>query len=138
MAREKASGAFPVLVTPAWTAEARAALGPGTTLAVEQLVVLDTDADRARSAARAPLSFLSTLPAYQANFRRMGFTDDDISSLSDRLVDALVPWGDPGSVAGRIRAHLEAGADHVALSVVSTDNPPRPEEWQALADAVLS
>jgi probable F420-dependent oxidoreductase len=137
MAQEKASGAFPVLVTPAWTANARAALDPGTTLAVEQLVVLETDADRARSVARGPLSFLSTVPAYQANFRRMGFTDDDIASVSDRLVDALVPWGDPDSVAGRIRAQLEAGAEHAALSVVSTDNPPRLEEWQALADAVL-
>lgn len=138
MARERAAGALPVLVTPERTAEARALLGPDSTLAVEQLVVVGTDPQRAREVGRGPLEFLSTMPAYQANFRRMGFTDDDISSLSDRLVDALVPSGSPTAIAERVRAQREAGADHVALSVVSAAEAPPLEDWRALAEAVLS
>ena len=77
------------------------------------------------------------MPAYQANFRRMGFTDDDISSLSDRLVDALVPWGTPEAIAADVEAQ-RAGADHVALSIVSASDPPLLEEWRTLAGAVLT
>ena len=79
MARERAAGAVPVLITPKRTAEARELLGPEPTLAVEQLLVLDTDPQRARATARGRIEFLASLPAYQANFRRMGFTDDEIS-----------------------------------------------------------
>ncbi len=138
MARERAAGALPVLVTPERTAEARELLGPDSTLAVEQLVVLDTDPERARQTGRGPLTFLASLPAYQANFRRMGFTDDDITSLSDRLVDALVPWGTPEAVTAHIAAQRAAGADHVALSLVSASDVPTLDEWRALADAVLT
>ena len=138
MAREHAAGALPVLVTPERTAEARALLGPDSTLAVDQLVVVGTDRQRAREIGRASLAFLSTMPAYQANFRRMGFTDDDVSSLSDRLVDALVPSGSPDALAAHVRAQREAGADHVALSLVSASDPPPLEDWRALAGAVLS
>ena len=72
LARTPAGGALPVLVTPEYTERARSTLGDDTTLAVEQLVVVDTDAERAWAAARVPFGFLGTLPAYQANFRRMG------------------------------------------------------------------
>jgi probable F420-dependent oxidoreductase len=137
MAREHAAGALPVLVTPERTAEARQLLGPDTTLAVEQLLVLETDPDRAREIGRGPLKFLATMPAYQANFRRMGFSDDDIASLGDRLVDALVPWGTPDAIAAHVAAQRAAGADHVALSVVSAGNAPSLAEWRTLAAAVL-
>ncbi len=137
MAREHAAGALPVLITPERTAEAHALLGPASTLAVEQLVVIGTDPQRARETARGPLRFLSTMPAYQANFRRMGFSDEDIASLSDRLVDALVPSGTPDAIAARVRAQREAGADHVAVSLVSASDVAPLEDWRALAEAVL-
>ena len=95
LARCRAAGAFPVLVTPDYTASARSVVGEDTTLAVEQLVVVGTDPRRARAIARGPLGFLGKVPAYQASFRRMGFTGEEIAQLSDRLVDALVPWGSP-------------------------------------------
>ena len=112
LARDRTAGAYPVLVTPGYTAQARATLGDDRILAVNQLVVLDTDAAIARHVARGPLDFLGRLPAYRSNFRRMGFTDADIDTLGDGLVDALVAWGDVGAIAARVRAHEEAGADH--------------------------
>lgn len=139
LARRRASGAFPVLVTPDYTAQARALLGGNTTLAVEQLVVLDADPVRARGVARGPLGFLGAVPAYQANFRRMGFAEEDITHLGDRLVDALVAWGDLDTIASRIAEHTRAGADHVALAV-TTDSPDAipMEQWRQLAKALIS
>lgn len=136
-AREHGAGAFPVLVTPDYTAQARARLGDDTTLAVEQLVVLDTDADRARAVARGPLGFLAQMPAYQANFRRMGFSDDEIAGVADRLVDELVVHGDAEVVTARVAALTSAGADHVAVGVLA-DGPRVPlDQWRLLAKALL-
>ena len=126
LARDRTAGAVPLLVTPAYTAQARRILGGQSTLIISQLVVLDTDATRARQAARRPLSFLSGVRGYQANFARMGFTDRDIASLSDRLVDELVTWGSAGRITARISEHLDAGADQVALTVLSEDGQPGP------------
>jgi probable F420-dependent oxidoreductase len=121
-ARGNAAGAFPFLVTPDYTAQARSLLGDDTTLAIGQVAILEEDPDRARASARGRLGFLSTQPVYQANFRRMGFTDDEIAQLDDRLVDALITWGDIHSVGEQISAQRKAGADHVALNA-STDSP---------------
>jgi probable F420-dependent oxidoreductase len=96
-------------------------LGPGATLVVTELAVLDTDAVRARALARGPLDFLATVPGYRANFARMGFSADDIAGRTDRLVDALVAWGDADAIGARIAAHRAAGADHVVLSVLGAD-----------------
>ncbi len=134
LARERAAGAFPVLVTPEYTARARASLGSDTTLAVEQLAVLATDAARARDVGREPLGFLGQMPAYQANFRRMGFTDDDIAERSDRLVDGLIAWGDVDAIAARIDEHGVAGADHVAVSLLTDDL----DDWRTLARRVVA
>jgi probable F420-dependent oxidoreductase len=136
-ARSNAAGALPVLVTPEYTSEASSVLGDETTLAVEQLVVLDDDPQRARAIGRGPLRFLSTIPAYQNNFRRMGFTEDEVSELSDRLLDGLIGWGDTTTVVERIRAHQRSGADHVALSV-ATDSPDTIplEQYAQLAKAL--
>lgn len=120
LARERAGGAFPVLITPEYTATARATLGEDATLAVEQLVVLSTDPQGARAMARGPLGFLGAVPSYQSNFRRMGFDEDDIAQRSDRLVDALVPWGDAATAALHVARQHQAGADHVAISIVSS------------------
>jgi probable F420-dependent oxidoreductase len=138
LARDRAAGAVPLLVTPGYTAEARAILGDGATLAIDQLVVLDTDPNRARDTARGPLQFLSTLAGYSANFARMGFTDTDIASLSDHLVDQLVAWGDTDALTARIQQHLHAGADHVLLHVVHQDNQPGPiKTARQLADKLV-
>lgn len=129
----RAAGALPVLVAPEYTADARTRLGSETSLVVEQLVVLETDATRARQIARGPLSFLGTLPAYRANFRRMGFSDDEIEERADRLVDGLIAWGDVDAVAERLAQHRRAGADHLAVNVIvdSPDAPPV-DAWRSL------
>lgn len=139
LARDRAAGAFPVLVTPEYTARARSRLGADATLAVEQLVVVETDPERARAIARGPLGFLGQVPAYQASFRRMGFTDEEITQRADRLVDALVPWGDADAVAAAVSRQLQAGADHVAISVTS-DAPQAQsaDQWRQLAQRLLA
>jgi probable F420-dependent oxidoreductase len=136
LARDRAAAAFPVLVTPDHVRQMRAAL-PATTLAVEQLVVLDTDPATARATARGPLGFLGQVPAYQANFRRMGFADDDIATIGDALVDGLVVWGDAAAIADRVAALRAAGADHVAISVVSRAAQPSLDEWRAVAEVLI-
>jgi probable F420-dependent oxidoreductase len=134
LARDRASGAIPVLVTPDYTAQARAALGDDATLAIEQMVVLDTDTERARGLARQPLSFLSKNPGYAGNFERMGFTEDDVRDLSDRLVDGLIAWGDADAIAARVAEHRAAGADHVAVLPLADDL----SQWRPLAASLLS
>ena len=126
LARDRSAGAMPLLVTPAYTRAARRILGDQPTLVINQMIVLDTDAARARGTARGPLRFLSGVSGYRANFTRMGFTDSDIAGLSDRLVDDLVTWGSAGTITARIREHLDAGADQVALTVLSQNGQPRP------------
>jgi probable F420-dependent oxidoreductase len=134
LARVRSGGALPVLVTPEYTASARAALGDAA-LVVEQLVVLEEDPARARGHAAALLRFMRTIPGYPENFRRMGFTDDDISGLSDRLVDGVVAWGDAAAIAERVAEHRRAGADHVAVMLVNTDDARA--GWGSLARALL-
>ena len=116
LARDRAAGAVVPLVTPDYTAEARRSLGPDATLVVSLMTVLGTDAARARDTARVPLRFLSGVGGYATNFERMGFGADDISGLSDRLVDDLVAWGDADAIVARVHSHLAAGADHVVVS----------------------
>ena len=126
LARDRAAGAILLLVTPAYVRTARALLGDQATLVIDLIVVLDTDADRARETARAPLRFLSAVPGYRASFSRMGFADAEVEALSDRLVDELVIWGDPATVAARLREFRDAGADHIALHVRHDDGQPAP------------
>jgi probable F420-dependent oxidoreductase len=122
LARDRGAGAITLLVTPEHTSGARAILGSGRTLVVDQYVVLGTDAGRARALARGPLGFLVTVPGYRASFARMGFTDEEITGLADRLVDELVAWGDLDAVTERIAAHRAAGADHVVVSILDPDD----------------
>ncbi len=128
LARDRSAGAIALLVTPAYTRAARRILGGQSTLVIDQMIVLGTDASRAREIARAPLRFLSGIGGYRANFARMGFTDTDIADLSDRLVDELVTWGDPDAITARISEHRQAGADHVALTILNRGDPPGPVE----------
>jgi probable F420-dependent oxidoreductase len=124
VARYRFAGAMPALLTPAYVASVRERLGPDRVLSVGLYVVLDRDPDAARATARHPLTFLRGLPAYVKSLRRQGFTDDDISTLSDGLVDRLVVWGSPDDVAERVRQLHSAGADHVHLTVLSDSNQP--------------
>jgi probable F420-dependent oxidoreductase len=138
LARDRTAGALPILFTPERSAEARELLGADSTLALAQIVVPEADPARARELARGgSLAFLSTLPAYQASFRRQGFTDDEITSLDDRLIDALVAWGDTATISTRVGAQLSAGADHIALMVGSAGADLPLDEFRVLAKTFL-
>lgn len=109
LARGRTAGAFPILVTPACVAHARELLGDNATLVTALFAVLERNPERARAVARGPLGFLTSIPAYSANFRRMGFTDDDIDQTSDRLVDEITAWGTIETVESRVNDLLHAG-----------------------------
>lgn len=135
LARERAGGALPQLVTPEYTAWARSVLGSEPALVIPMYVVLDREPGFAREAARRPVEFLTKVDGYVPNIRRMGFTERDAEEISDRLVDGLVAWGDVDAVAARVLEHLDAGADQVVLTVLPTPSNPDPSAaWSALAD----
>lgn len=139
LAAERADGAHPYNVPPEHTARAREILGPGKLLAPEQAVLLETDPVEARRIARGHMAIYLDLPNYMNNLRRFGITDDDIADGgSDHLVDTLVAWGDVDAVRARVQAHLDAGADHVAVQVLTPDRGTLPlDEWRKLAPALL-
>ena len=139
LAAERTHGAHPYFVPVEHTAFARARLGPQPVLAVEQTVVLETDATEARRIARGFAAEYFALPNYANNLRRMGYTASDLSGPgSDRAVDAVIAWGDVDRIASRVREHLQAGADHVCLQVVSGDEEDVGlDALRDLADAVL-
>jgi probable F420-dependent oxidoreductase len=122
LARDVADGAHPYNTTVAQTAEARAVLGPNKLLCVEQKVLLETNAARAREIARAYLRPYLRLSNYVNSWRRAGFDDSDFAdNVSNRLVDTLVAWGDEDALVGRIREHWQAGADHVCIQALYAD-----------------
>ncbi len=119
LAAALADGAHPYLVPVEHTLRARPILGPGKLLATEQFVVLEEDPSEARRLGREAIAWYLTLPNYTDNLRWLGFTEDDLAGGgSDRLVDALVAWGDEEAVRGRVVQHLEAGADHVCIQPI--------------------
>jgi probable F420-dependent oxidoreductase len=135
LASDRFGGAVTLLVDPGFTAWARERLGSGSTLVVDQFVVLDEDGGSARATAREPLGFLAAVPGYSAAFSRMGFTDADIRELSDGLVDAAFAWGGVDRVVTRLRAQEAAGADHVVVGPLG--GPGELETLQRLAPSLL-
>jgi probable F420-dependent oxidoreductase len=139
LAAERAAGAVTYNATPEATATARSVLGPGPLLAVEQAVLLEEDPAEARRIAREFIAFYMTLPNYTRAWDRAGLgPEEQAEGGSDRLVDAVVAWGGPEAVAERVRAHLDAGADHVCLQVLDPDPNGLPMAgWRALAPTLL-
>jgi probable F420-dependent oxidoreductase len=134
LAAERSAGTHPYLTVPAQSREAREALGPDALIAPEQTVVLDADPDSARATARAFLANYLRMVNYTGNMRRAGFTDDDLADGgSDRLVDGIVAHGTAETVAAAVRAHLDAGADHVCVQVLPAADSPEPA-LRALAE----
>ena len=119
LSAEMTDGAHPYCVTPEHTAQARRILGPGKLLCPELMVLLETDAAKARAAARAALATYIQLDNYANNWRRLGFTDEDLAGGgSNRFVDANIAWGDEGAIRARIQLFWDAGADHVCIQSI--------------------
>jgi probable F420-dependent oxidoreductase len=137
LAAERADGAHPFLVPVEHTRRAREILGPGRLLVPEQKVLLESDPSAARERARRALAWYLETPNYIESLRWLGFGDDDIAGPSDRLVDDLVAWGDEGRVVQRLREHLAAGADQVAVQPLGGEGDPLGlETLRALAPAI--
>lgn len=123
LSARRSAGAHPYLTTPEHTARARELIGPSAFLAPEHKVVLTTDSARARTVGRQALDMHFNLANYRNNWKRLGFTDDEVSRPgSDRLVDAVVAYGTPDAIAARLNEHLLAGADHVPIQVLTEDD----------------
>ena len=142
LAATRASGAHPYFVPVEHTAVAREHLGPDALLLPEQKVVLETDPATARAIGRRAMAIYLGLPNYTNNLRRFGYGDDDFAAGgSDRLVDAIVAWGDEDAIKARVQAHHDAGADHVAVQVVPADASPAAvpmPEWRRLAPVLIA
>lgn len=140
LARDRSAGAHTYHVTPHHTAQAREILGEQPFLGVEHAVLFETDAAQAREIARNHLHRYLTSQYNVAKFRRLGYTEADIDGGrgSDRLVDDLVFWGDLDTIAGKLREHLDAGADHVGVQVIGTQpGTSAMPHWRRLAVALL-
>jgi probable F420-dependent oxidoreductase len=137
LAATRTAGVHPYNVTAEHTAIARAALGSSGLVMPEQTVALTNDADTARRLGRRYLTHYLTLPNYVNNWFRLGFDESDLDGGgSDRLIDALVAWGDESKIVGRVQDHFDAGANHVCIQVL-TDAPGFPlTDWRALAPAL--
>ena len=138
LAVDRAAGAHPYFVPVDHTARAREVLGADALLAPEVTVVLEKDASSARQAARAFSAGYLSLPNYANNLRSLGFADDDFDGGgSDRLIDALVAWGNTDDVANRVREHLEAGANHVCIQVLAPLESFPLNAYRELAPALM-
>jgi probable F420-dependent oxidoreductase len=125
LAGERTDGAHPYNVPPEHTREAREILGPNKLLCVEQAAILETDSSQARAQARQFLGFYMGLPNYVNNWRRLGFSDPDfMGGGSDRLIDAVVVWGNEQAIRKRIEEHWQAGADHVCVQAIGAGGRP--------------
>jgi len=138
LAARRSAGAHPYLVPVEHTAVARSTMGPDPVLAPEVAVVLERDPSRARTLAREFVARRIGRPNYAENLRALGYDDDDLAGGgSDRLVDALVSWGDSAAIAERVHEHLDAGADHVCVQVVADQRSFPLAAYRELAPALL-
>jgi len=137
LARERADGAHPYFVPPEHTPAAREALGPDKLLIPEQAVVVSTDPDEARRIARDHMQLYLRLPNYVRNLTHLGYSDQDLADGgSDRLVDAIVVWGDEAAIAARVRGLIDAGADHVVIQPLGSVSRAV-QQLEALAPALV-
>lgn len=137
LAAERTAGAHPYFVPVEHTRFAREVMGPGPWLAPEQAVVLETDPGRARAMARSHMERYLLLDNYRRNLIRLGWSEAQIDGGGcDELVDAIVAWGDGEAIAERVRSHLEAGADHVGIQMLSDEAFPL-DDLATLASRLL-
>ena len=121
LSARRSAGAHPYLTTPEHTAQARELIGPDAFLAPEHKAILTTDADKARAVGRQALEIYLNLNNYLNSWKRLGFTDSDVAKPgSGELVDAVVAYGTVDAIAARLKQHLDAGADHVPVQVLTS------------------
>jgi probable F420-dependent oxidoreductase len=138
LARQRTAGAQTYHVNVAHTAQAREILGPDAFLGVEHAVLFESDPDKARAIAREHLHIYLNSPYNIAKFRRLGYSEEEIAGGGDRIVDDLVFWGDLDTIVEKLHAHVEAGADHVAVQVIGIEpGESATPYWRMLSEALL-
>jgi probable F420-dependent oxidoreductase len=136
LAAERTAGTHPYFVPVEHTRFARERLGPAPLVAPELACVVDTDPVRAKAVARDFAKLYLGLRNYTQALLQHGFTEADIANGgSDRLIDAVIPQGSAEEIAEVVRAHFDAGADHVCVQPLGEDGIPR-AAWTALAKAL--
>ena len=132
LAGEYTDGAHPYFTTPEHTAMAKEILGEGKMLCVEQKVAMTTNRDVAHGVARSSYSRHASLPNYRNNWKRLGFTDEDIDQGTDRFLDAIVAWGTPDQINTRLAQHEEAGATHICIHPLNIESEFEESLWETL------
>ena len=137
LSARRSAGAHPYLVTPEHTATARGTLGDGPLLLPEQTVILTDSLDEAREIGTDWLRSYLALPNYANNLLRSGFSEEDLSQVSDRLFNAIIAWGNEDAILRRVSEHRSAGANHVCIQVLLSDPTAYPrEQWRRIAAAL--
>jgi probable F420-dependent oxidoreductase len=131
LAAERTKGAHPYWTTPEHTAQAREIMGPDAWLCVEQKCVLTTDAEVAHATTNAQLGIYADLPNYRNNWKRLGFTEEQIADRAPAFLDEVMAWGDESAIADRVQAHYDAGASHVCIQPIDPENRAEPD-WRLL------
>ena len=131
LAAERTRGAHPYWTTPEHTAQAREIMGPDAWLCVEQKCVLTVDATVAHDTTKQQLGMYADLPNYRNNWKRLGFSEDEIADRAPRFLDAVMAWGDEAAIADRVQAHYDAGASHVCIQPIDPDHRTEPA-WRLL------
>ena len=137
LAASETAGAHPYFVPPEHTQMARDIMGPEALLYPEQMVVIESDPDAARAIARQHMKTYAALPNYVNNLVRLGYEAEDVENLTDSVVDAVVVWGSIDDIGKRVKAHFDAGADHVCVQVLTEKPEQVPEGWRRLAPALI-
>jgi probable F420-dependent oxidoreductase len=137
LAAENADGALPAMTPPEFTVQARQLLGPDKLLVVGLAIVADADAGRAQATAGQQVAARLGQPGtYAATMTRLGYTEQEVTEVSDRLVDAIVGYGDAARITAKVREHLTAGADHVMVMTTGTDFAGGVDQLEQLAPAL--
>ncbi|MEM9466399.1 MAG: TIGR03620 family F420-dependent LLM class oxidoreductase [Actinomycetota bacterium] len=131
LAAERTRGAHPYWTTPEHTAQAREIMGPDAWLCVEQKCVLTADAEVAHATTNQQLGIYADLPNYRNNWKRLGFTEQQIADRDPAFLDAVMAWGDESAIAERVQAHYDAGASHVCIQPIDPENRAEPD-WRLL------
>lgn len=132
LAATASAGAHPYFSSPEHTRFARDIMGPDAMLCVEQKVILESDANKARELARPVAKIYQGLPNYRNNWLRMGLTEDDINDLSDKFIDSTFAWGSAATIKSRIQEHMDAGATHVCIQPVNPSGQFGELHWETL------
>jgi probable F420-dependent oxidoreductase len=132
LAATQCQGAHPYFTSPDHTKMAREIMGPDAWLCVEQKVIMQTDPAKARELAKPVAGIYQGLPNYRNNWLRMGLTEDDIDTLSDKFIDTTFAWGSAADIQARIQEHMDAGASHVCIQPVNPSGVMGDLDWACL------